>query len=156
MGSTCIVGRRYGQWREHSKQGLVLRSLTAWKPGDPVCRRCRRRIGIWAGAWVNRWRRISPAICSIDVRDTGRDVTKGARFSVTNAESTFHNDNAFSPRIPDYVALLCVRTARVGGSITRARIRCIGRQLWTGTVKSSRCTICDTISRWGTSGRVCR
>jgi len=50
-----------------------------------------------------------------DVRDTGRDVTTGARFSVTNAESTFHNDNAFSPRIPDYVGLLCVRTARVGG-----------------------------------------
>ena len=50
-----------------------------------------------------------------DVRDTGQDVAEGARFSVTNAESTFHNDSAFSPRIPDYVGLLCLRSASVGG-----------------------------------------
>jgi alpha-ketoglutarate-dependent taurine dioxygenase len=50
-----------------------------------------------------------------DVRDTGRDVAEGARFSVTNAESTFHIDSAFSPQIPDYVGLLCLRSARTGG-----------------------------------------
>jgi hypothetical protein len=50
-----------------------------------------------------------------DVCDTGRDVREGARFSVTNAESTFHIDSAFSPRIPDYVGLLCLAMAREGG-----------------------------------------
>ena len=50
-----------------------------------------------------------------DVRDTGREVSAGARFSVTNAESTFHIDSAFSPRIPDYVGLLCLQMARSGG-----------------------------------------
>ena len=50
-----------------------------------------------------------------DVRDTGREVSAGARFSVTNAESTFHIDSAFSPRIPDYVGLLCLQVARSGG-----------------------------------------
>ena len=49
------------------------------------------------------------------VRDTGRDVTEGARFSVTNAESSFHTDGAFNPAVPDYVGLLCLKTARSGG-----------------------------------------
>ncbi|HYT89788.1 MAG TPA: TauD/TfdA family dioxygenase [Gemmataceae bacterium] len=50
-----------------------------------------------------------------DVRDTGQDVQYGARFSVTNAESTFHTDNSFGTEILDYVGLLCLRTARSGG-----------------------------------------
>lgn len=50
-----------------------------------------------------------------DVRDTGRSVTGGARFSVTNAESTFHTDNAFNDDLPDIVGLLCLRTASQGG-----------------------------------------
>lgn len=50
-----------------------------------------------------------------DVRDTGENVTQGARFSVTNAESTFHNDNAFGEPLPDIVGLLCLRTAKSGG-----------------------------------------
>lgn len=50
-----------------------------------------------------------------DVRDTGMDVAQGARFSVTNAESTFHNDNAFGKPLPDVVGLLCLRTAVSGG-----------------------------------------
>jgi hypothetical protein len=50
-----------------------------------------------------------------DVRDTGQDVRSGARFSVTNAESTFHTDNSFGSEIADYVGLLCVRTAKAGG-----------------------------------------
>ena len=50
-----------------------------------------------------------------DVRDTGENVTQGARFSVTNAESTFHNDNAFGEPLPDVVGLLCLRTAKSGG-----------------------------------------
>ncbi len=51
-----------------------------------------------------------------DVRDTGQEVAKGARFSVTNAESTFHTDNSFGERILDYVGLLCLRTAKAGGA----------------------------------------
>ncbi len=50
-----------------------------------------------------------------DVRDTGRDVRSGARFSVTNAESSFHTDNSFGSAVVDYVGLLCLRTAKSGG-----------------------------------------
>lgn len=50
-----------------------------------------------------------------DVRDTGRDVAAGARFSVTNYESSFHTDNSFGETILDYVGLLCVQGAKQGG-----------------------------------------
>jgi alpha-ketoglutarate-dependent taurine dioxygenase len=50
-----------------------------------------------------------------DVRDTGQDVAYGARFSVTNAESSFHTDNSFGDTVLDYVGLLCLNTARSGG-----------------------------------------
>src|SRR5206468_4494330 len=50
-----------------------------------------------------------------DVRDTGQDVRYGARFSVTNAESTFHTDNSFGDVVLDYVGLLCVNSAKSGG-----------------------------------------
>ena len=50
-----------------------------------------------------------------DVRDTGQDVRYGARFSVTNAESSFHTDNSFGDGIVDYVGLLCIQCARSGG-----------------------------------------
>jgi alpha-ketoglutarate-dependent taurine dioxygenase len=50
-----------------------------------------------------------------DVRDTGKDVAAGARFSVTNYESSFHTDNSFGESIADYVGLLCLRTAKLGG-----------------------------------------
>src|SRR4030095_6084773 len=50
-----------------------------------------------------------------DVRDPGGDVAQGARFSVTNAESSYHTDNSFGETIADYVGLLCLKTARSGG-----------------------------------------
>jgi alpha-ketoglutarate-dependent taurine dioxygenase len=50
-----------------------------------------------------------------DVRDTGQDVRYGARFSVTNAESSFHTDNSFGSDIADYVGLLCLQSAKTGG-----------------------------------------
>jgi len=50
-----------------------------------------------------------------DVRDTGQDVRYGARFSVTNAESSFHTDNSFGAGVADYVGLLCIHTAKSGG-----------------------------------------
>jgi hypothetical protein len=50
-----------------------------------------------------------------DVRDTGQDVRYGARFSVTNAESTFHTDNSFGTEVLDYVGLLCLNAAKSGG-----------------------------------------
>jgi alpha-ketoglutarate-dependent taurine dioxygenase len=50
-----------------------------------------------------------------DVRDTGQDVRYGARFSVTNAESTFHTDSSFMDTVTDYVGLLCRNPARAGG-----------------------------------------
>jgi alpha-ketoglutarate-dependent taurine dioxygenase len=50
-----------------------------------------------------------------DVRDTGQDVRSGARFSVTNAESSFHTDNSFGSGVVDYVGLLCLQGAKRGG-----------------------------------------
>jgi alpha-ketoglutarate-dependent taurine dioxygenase len=50
-----------------------------------------------------------------DVCDTGQDVRNGARFSVTNAETGFHTDGSFGEVVPDYVGLLCVRSAKSGG-----------------------------------------
>jgi len=50
-----------------------------------------------------------------DVTDTGQNVAEGARFSVTNAESTFHTDGAFNPHVPDIVGLLCLQAAKSGG-----------------------------------------
>jgi alpha-ketoglutarate-dependent taurine dioxygenase len=50
-----------------------------------------------------------------DVHDTGQDVRYGARFSVTNAESSFHTDASFCDDLVDYVGLLCLKPARAGG-----------------------------------------
>ena len=50
-----------------------------------------------------------------DVRDTGQDVKEGARFSVTNSESSFHTDGAFGTQVPEVVGLLCLKTAQSGG-----------------------------------------
>ena len=50
-----------------------------------------------------------------DVRDTGQSVEYGARFSVTNADSSFHTDASFAETLADYVGLYCLRTARSGG-----------------------------------------
>jgi alpha-ketoglutarate-dependent taurine dioxygenase len=50
-----------------------------------------------------------------DVRDTGQDVRAGARFSVTNYESSFHTDNSFGDEVLDYVGLLCLNPAKSGG-----------------------------------------
>ena len=50
-----------------------------------------------------------------DVRDTGQSVSQGARFSVTNYESTFHTDASFEDDVVDYVGLLCLQTAKSGG-----------------------------------------
>jgi alpha-ketoglutarate-dependent taurine dioxygenase len=50
-----------------------------------------------------------------DVRDAGQDVAGGARFSVTNYESSFHTDNSFGSDVVDYVGLLCLKVAKTGG-----------------------------------------
>jgi alpha-ketoglutarate-dependent taurine dioxygenase len=50
-----------------------------------------------------------------DVRDSGQSLAEGARFSVTNYESSFHTDNSFGASVVDYVGLLCLKTARSGG-----------------------------------------
>ena len=51
-----------------------------------------------------------------DVRDEGGEVANGARFSTTKAETSFHTDASFHPRLPDYAGLLCLRVAKRGGS----------------------------------------
>src|SRR5437016_3086315 len=47
-----------------------------------------------------------------DVRDTGQDLSQGARFSVTSYESSYHTDNSFGDTLADYVGLLCLQVAR--------------------------------------------
>ncbi|MBI3229248.1 MAG: TauD/TfdA family dioxygenase, partial [Burkholderiales bacterium] len=47
--------------------------------------------------------------------DKGQDLSKGARFSVTNYESSFHTDNSFGSAVLDYVGLLCLQNAKAGG-----------------------------------------
>lgn len=39
----------------------------------------------------------------------------GIRATVTNLDLNFHNDNCFNTVMPDYVGLLCLRSARSGG-----------------------------------------
>lgn len=51
-----------------------------------------------------------------DVRDTGQDLAKGARFSVTSYESSFHTDNSFGSGYADFVGLLCLQSAKAGGT----------------------------------------
>ena len=51
-----------------------------------------------------------------DVRDTGQDLSKGARFSVTSYESSFHTDNSFGVQLADFVGLLCLQSAKSGGT----------------------------------------
>jgi len=52
-----------------------------------------------------------------DVKDFGRPPTPGSgvRPAQTNLEQAFHNDNAYSRRVPESVALLCLHPARTGG-----------------------------------------
>jgi alpha-ketoglutarate-dependent taurine dioxygenase len=50
-----------------------------------------------------------------DVRDTGQELSAGARFSVTRYESSFHTDNSFGEGVADYVGLLCLQGAKSGG-----------------------------------------
>jgi hypothetical protein len=50
-----------------------------------------------------------------DVRDEGKDVRTGARYSVTRAETGFHTDNSFGEGVVDYVGLLCLNSAKEGG-----------------------------------------
>lgn len=50
-----------------------------------------------------------------NVTDTGREFGYGVRGSTTSVELSFHTDNAFGIRLPDYVGLLCINPAVSGG-----------------------------------------
>ncbi len=52
-----------------------------------------------------------------DVLDTGRAALPGSgvRPDQTNIELKFHTDNSYNATPPDYVVLLCLRTAKSGG-----------------------------------------
>jgi alpha-ketoglutarate-dependent taurine dioxygenase len=50
-----------------------------------------------------------------DVRDTGQKPGNGVRPDITNVEQNFHTDNSYNLCPPDYVALLCLQTAKLGG-----------------------------------------
>jgi alpha-ketoglutarate-dependent taurine dioxygenase len=50
-----------------------------------------------------------------DVRDRGKPAGDGVRPDVTNAHQNLHTDNSYNLCPPDYVALLCLQTAKEGG-----------------------------------------
>ncbi len=50
-----------------------------------------------------------------EVRDTGKQPGNGVRPDITNAGQNLHTDNSYNLCPPDYVALLCRRTAMQGG-----------------------------------------
>jgi len=50
-----------------------------------------------------------------DVTDAGKPPGNGVRPDKTNAEQNFHTDNSYNHCPPNYVALLCLRTAMRGG-----------------------------------------
>jgi alpha-ketoglutarate-dependent taurine dioxygenase len=52
-----------------------------------------------------------------DVHDTGVVATAGSgiRPDKTNIEITLHNDNSYNPNPPDFMGLMCLRTALSGG-----------------------------------------
>lgn len=50
-----------------------------------------------------------------DVRDMGQEPGNGVRPDITNVEQNFHTDNSYNLCPPDYVALLCLQTAKAGG-----------------------------------------
>ena len=51
----------------------------------------------------------------VEVFDRGRPFSAGGRYHQTNASGVLHSDSPQWPVVPDYVALLCVRTAEQGG-----------------------------------------
>jgi alpha-ketoglutarate-dependent taurine dioxygenase len=95
---------------EHGRGFVILQD------NDSLSERERRLLYWLAGLALGR-----PLVQNVqgtllyDVCDTGQDVRYGARFSVTNAESSFHTDGSFMPDVVDYVGLLCLKTARRGG-----------------------------------------
>jgi alpha-ketoglutarate-dependent taurine dioxygenase len=54
----------------------------------------------------------------VEVFDRGRSLGSGARYHQTNASGVLHSDSPQWPDVPDYVALLCVRSALEGGEST--------------------------------------
>ncbi len=51
----------------------------------------------------------------VEVFDRGQPFSAGGRYHQTNASGVLHSDSPQWPVVPDYVALLCVRTAMKGG-----------------------------------------
>ena len=51
----------------------------------------------------------------VEVFDRGQPFSAGGRYHQTNASGVLHSDSPQWPVVPDYVALLCVRTAMRGG-----------------------------------------
>jgi alpha-ketoglutarate-dependent taurine dioxygenase len=85
-------------------------------PGEAVSPEARRMLYWLVGQLLGEpFEQNVQGTLLYDVRDTGQSVYQGARFSVTNAESSFHTDNSFGATVLDYVGLLCLNTARSGG-----------------------------------------
>jgi alpha-ketoglutarate-dependent taurine dioxygenase len=97
---------------EEGRGFAVLRGLRAGRLAPSELQVCYWLIGQLLGQPVEQ--NVQGTLL-YEVRDTGQDVRYGARFSVTNAESSFHTDNSFGSIIVDYVGLLCLQGAKKGG-----------------------------------------
>lgn len=91
---------------------VLLEHLPIASFSDDQCRRAYWRIGQSLGRPIEQ--NIEGTLL-YDVRDTGQSVGEGARFSVTNAESSFHTDAAFGEWPPEFVGILSLHTAVSGG-----------------------------------------
>ena len=91
---------------------VLLDGMSVEVQSDVEARRAYWRIGQSLGCPIEQ--NIEGTLL-YDVRDTGQEVGEGARFSVTNAESSFHTDAAFAVTPPDYIGLLSLHSAMSGG-----------------------------------------
>jgi alpha-ketoglutarate-dependent taurine dioxygenase len=97
---------------EHGRGFAILQGPTRQRYSPQEMQVCYWLIGQLLGRPIEQ--NVQGALL-YDVRDTGQDVRYGARFSVTNAESSFHTDNSFGDGIANYVGLLCIQPAKSGG-----------------------------------------
>ena len=63
------------------------------------------------------------------VVDRGQPFSAGGRYHQTNASGVLHSDSPQWPVVPDYVALLCVRTAMQGGESKFISAYCVLERL---------------------------
>jgi hypothetical protein len=111
----AAVAADLGRAREALEIGRGFAVITAGQPGRYASQHLQAVYWLVGQVLGRPFEQNVQGTLLYDVRDTGQDVRYGARFSVTNSESTFHTDNSFGDEVLDYVGLLCLSPAKSGG-----------------------------------------